>query len=180
MNILNELTIAFTLGFITALLFGFLLGRAIEKNKKKKAGLKPANINCSRKLYQIKGGRSMVTVGEIVHASDAFYGSYVGKVIEIRESPAKVAQIQILACLSYPKQYAELYRDKPVERKPYLYLSIQAFPYSNVGKYVGDIPNYSRSVKNSLNNALKKCRPVELPILLKHCDMKAGEHICVG
>lgn len=179
MNVFKELIITFALGFFISLCFGIQFGRAIEQRKMKKAGLKPAKINRSRKLYQIKGGRSMINIGETVHASDSFRGSYIGKVVNVRTSPVHIAQIQILACLSYPKQYAEFFKDKPAERFPYEHNSIQNFAYDSIGKYIGKIPEYNRSVQNALNNAIKKCRPVELPILLRHCR-KVGDYICVG
>jgi|GEM_PF-1747088 len=181
MNIFRNLMITFTIGFIFSLMLGIQLGRAIEKRKKKKAGYKnQPNITSTRKLYQIKGGRSMITIGDIVHASDDFYGSYIGKVVNIRTTPVHIVQIEVLACISYPKQYAEFFRDKPVERYPFKHCSIQNFAYDAIGKYVGKIPEYNRSVQTALANALKKCRPVELPILLRHCNRKAGDSVCVG
>lgn len=120
-----------------------------------------------------------VELGDIVYAMDTFRGAYIGKVVNIRKTPAHVAQVQILACLSYPKQYAEIFTDKPVERNPYRHLSTQNFLIENVGEFVGEIPDYKRSINNAINIAIKKCRPEELPILLRHCNRK-GDYICAG
>lgn len=182
MNVFKELMLTFTLGFIFSFWFGVQFGKAIEQRKKKKASSKNQQKISSRKSYQIKGGRSManINVGDIVHASDTFHGSYVGKVVSFRTTPVHIIQVQILACISYPRQHAEFFRDKPAERFPYKHYSVQNFTYGSIGKYVGKIPEYSRSVQNAINNAIKKCLPVELPILLKHCNRKAGDHICVG
>lgn len=179
MNVFKELMLTFTLGFIFAFWFGVQFGKAIEQRKKKKASSKNQQKISSRKLYQIKGGRSMANVGDIVHATDPFHGSYIGEVVHIRKSPVFTIQVNILACISYPRQHAEFFTDKPAERFPYKYNAIQCFSYDCIGKYVGKIPEYNRSVNNAINNAIKKCRPVELPILLRHCNRK-GNHICVG
>lgn len=184
MNNFKELIITFSIGFILSFWFGIQFGKFVEQRKNKKAGYKnQQNKMSTQKLYQIKGGRSMIAIGDIVHATDDYYGSYVGKVINIRTTPVHIVQVQILACISYPKQYAEFFRDKQVERIPYPYNSIKPFYYDAVGKYVGSIPNYDRSVQNALSIALKKCYPIELPILLRHRNkfvMKAGSNLCAG
>lgn len=182
MNVFKELMLTFTIGFIFAFWFGIQFGKVIEKNKKKKASSNNKNqLNNihSRKLYQIKGGSAMVKIGDIVHASDPFHGSYIGEVVHMRKSPVLAIQVNILACISYPRQHSEFFKDKPAERFPYKHYSIQTFTYDSIGKYVGKFPAYDRSIQNAINNAIKKCLPVELPILLKHCR-KVGEHVCVG
>lgn len=180
MNVFKELIITFTIGFLLSFCFGILFERARIQRIKKKAGYKnQPNKIPTEKLYQIEGGRSMLAVGDIVHATDDFYGSYIGKVINIRTTPVNTVQVQIIACISYPKQYAQFFRDKPIERYPYKYNSIHNFAIDSIGKYVGKIPEYNRSVQNALNNALKNCRPIELPILLKH-SRKIGDYLCVG
>ena len=77
MNVIKELMLTFTIGFIFAFWFGVQFGKSIEQRKKKKASSKNQhNKISSRKLYQIEGGRSManINVGDVVHASDTFHG----------------------------------------------------------------------------------------------------------
>lgn len=183
MNIIQKLTVTFTIGFLFALWCGIQLERSRMYQKKKKAGSKnkQRKIHCNR--FNQRGGRSSmhnVEPGNIIYAVDLFHGSYIGELVSVRTSPAHTVQVKILGCLSYPKQYSEFYVDKPVERNPYPYHSIQNFSFDSFGKWVGDIPGYSRSIRNALNIAIKNCRPAELQTLLRHCNRKEGCYVCAG
>lgn len=157
----------------------FMFGYGVGRDKKKASSKNQQRKIRHKKFYQKAGISSMKNIQDkFVLAVDSFHGSYIGKVIGIKTYPAHVAQVQILACYSYPKQYAEFFADKRVERTPYSYLAIKNFPIECIGEYVGDIPEYHKSIKNALYHALKKCRPVELHFLLKHCREEG--YSCVG
>jgi hypothetical protein len=169
LNYTYEIAITFTIGYFFALWCGIQLERS--------------RIHYKKYAFQKEGKRLMKNLfpGKIVYAADEFHGSYIGEVVGTRTSPVNTVQVRILACLSYPRQYAEIFTDKQVERKPYPYYSIQNFAVDNVGGYVGAVPDYHRSIINALNIAIKKCRPVELAILLRHCNRIGKEsRVCAG
>lgn len=175
MNIINELTLTFTIGFI----FALFCGMQLEKSIKKAGLLNQHTKNLSRKYYHIKGEQSM-NIGDIVYAVDLYRGSYIAEVAGFRRSPAETIQVRILACLSYPRQYAQLFQDKIVERYPYPYASIQSYTNDCIGKWAGDVPEYAQSIRNALNTAVKKCQPLELPVILRHLNTKEGASVCAG
>ncbi len=159
--------------------FGLLaLWVTAKELQKEMAGFltQPNNVSTPQ-LYHEKPSTSMVVryleqpdIGDLVHASDPFYGAYVGEIVGKKTSSPPKFRVRILACMVYPKQHARFKGnwDIKFQRFPYRYNEIKDFHVDDIGRYIEPIPDYKTSLRKALENAFKTARSVEIPILEQH------------
>lgn len=106
----------------------------------------------------------MQSMGKTVLASDPYWGSYLGKLVDcFKTSVGQRARVIISETVEMPSQCAIVYKDSFVRREPYKYGCIVSFDLCNIQLY--EIEN--REVIVSLEDALKE-------IVAKALEAKLG------
>ena len=110
------------------------------------------------------------TIGDNVIATDPYYGTYIGELQSISTGfdGTVFGTVKILACIEYPCQYAIIFTEKAVERKPFRYKDLKKFDIKGMSTHVAKIPNYFDALKVALNKAIFNAQGKELQILEMH------------
>ena len=101
----------------------------------------------------------------VVHKYD---GCYIGEKQKKVPGAIERTEVEILAVTQYPSQKAIIFKDNTYQRYPHKYGSVHKFDSVDITEYTGDIPDYSESVKDSLNKIIAGARGEERFVLKTH------------
>lgn len=127
----------------------------------------------------MKASEVIESIGDIVIASAAEYGSYIGEIVGIRSTVGYQASIKVLACVEYPFQNALIYKEIIYERKPFEFGSVQHFPIEGVESYYGSVPDYDEALREALGTAIQNSTGVFQFTLLKHQRQLEEQQVAV-
>ncbi|HYE08732.1 MAG TPA: hypothetical protein VEF53_00985 [Patescibacteria group bacterium] len=73
-------------------------------------------------------------IGSAVMANDEFWGTYIGTLMEVRETRVGYfARVKIIKNIEEPIQHSIFYKDRQFERLPHAAGTIESFSIDNVG-----------------------------------------------
>lgn len=101
--------------------------------------------------------QAQALVGKNLVCWTEFYGTYIGRCLEIKSEPRKPwrAVVEILAVMEYPTCGLSANSLRYLARRPFVFGEVRDFGHSSVKPYEGPIPDYGESIVTSLRKKIK-------------------------